>query len=204
MHPSWPASQGVCATYRTFDDVPESPAADFVLAPGTKPSEPTSRSAPGSRRFSDAIVRMAEIRGCMHEPVANVACGCAWHPSCKARGIGSYFRQISAARARDVSRLNRRYVNNHIELDELLARDVDVPWFEGIAMVQAICRQLLATVIQRRVSSRDADRRQRRRRGARPRDDIDEGGPGGCTPAGRPVERRRASAAAARSLAGNR
>ena len=34
---------------------------------------------------------------------------------------------------------------HQIRLDELLARDVDVQWFEGVAIVQAICRQLLAT-----------------------------------------------------------
>jgi hypothetical protein len=34
---------------------------------------------------------------------------------------------------------------NQIRLDELLARNVDVQWFEGVAIVQAICRQLLAT-----------------------------------------------------------
>ena len=33
---------------------------------------------------------------------------------------------------------------NRIRLDELLARQVDVQWFEGVAVVQAICRQLLA------------------------------------------------------------
>lgn len=33
---------------------------------------------------------------------------------------------------------------NQIRLDELLARNVDVQWFEGVAIVQAICRQLLA------------------------------------------------------------
>jgi hypothetical protein len=33
---------------------------------------------------------------------------------------------------------------NRIPLDELLARQVDVQWFEGVAVVQAICRQLLA------------------------------------------------------------
>jgi hypothetical protein len=31
-----------------------------------------------------------------------------------------------------------------IRLDELLARQVDVQWYEGVAIVQAICRQLLA------------------------------------------------------------
>ena len=35
---------------------------------------------------------------------------------------------------------------NQIRLDELLARQVDVQWYEGVAIVQAICRQLLATV----------------------------------------------------------
>ena len=34
---------------------------------------------------------------------------------------------------------------NQIRLDELLARNVDVQWFEGVAILQAICRQLLAT-----------------------------------------------------------
>ena len=34
---------------------------------------------------------------------------------------------------------------NQIRLDELLARHVDVQWFEGVAILQAICRQLLAT-----------------------------------------------------------
>jgi hypothetical protein len=33
---------------------------------------------------------------------------------------------------------------NQIRLNELLARQVDVQWYEGIAIVQAICRQLLA------------------------------------------------------------
>ena len=33
---------------------------------------------------------------------------------------------------------------NQMRLDELLARQVDVQWFEGVAIVQAICRQLLA------------------------------------------------------------
>jgi hypothetical protein len=33
---------------------------------------------------------------------------------------------------------------NQIRLDELLARQVDVQWYEGVAIVQAICRQLLA------------------------------------------------------------
>jgi hypothetical protein len=33
---------------------------------------------------------------------------------------------------------------NQVRLDELLARQVDVQWFEGVAIVQAICRQLLA------------------------------------------------------------
>ena len=33
---------------------------------------------------------------------------------------------------------------NQIRLDELLARHVDVQWFEGVAILQAICRQLLA------------------------------------------------------------
>src|SRR5262245_32889226 len=32
-----------------------------------------------------------------------------------------------------------------IRLDELLARDVDVQWYEGVAIVQAVCRQLLAS-----------------------------------------------------------
>ena len=31
-----------------------------------------------------------------------------------------------------------------IRLDELLARQVDVQWYEGVAIVQAICRQILA------------------------------------------------------------
>jgi hypothetical protein len=34
---------------------------------------------------------------------------------------------------------------NQIRLDELLARNVDVQWFEGVAIVQATCRQLLAS-----------------------------------------------------------
>jgi len=33
---------------------------------------------------------------------------------------------------------------NQVRLDELLARQVDVQWFEGVAIVQAICRHLLA------------------------------------------------------------
>jgi hypothetical protein len=33
---------------------------------------------------------------------------------------------------------------NQVRLDELLARQVDVQWYEGVAIVQAICRQLLA------------------------------------------------------------
>ena len=93
---------------------------------------------------------------------------------------------------------------NQIRLDELLARHVDVQWFEGVAILQAICRQLLATgasngefpaATQIGVSADGAVRVLEY--------DIDEGGSGGCTPAGRPVERRRAGAAAARSLAGN-
>jgi hypothetical protein len=32
---------------------------------------------------------------------------------------------------------------NQVRLDELLARQVDVQWFEGVAIVQTICRQLL-------------------------------------------------------------
>jgi hypothetical protein len=34
---------------------------------------------------------------------------------------------------------------NQVRLDELLARQVDVQWYEGVAIVQAICRQLLAS-----------------------------------------------------------
>ncbi len=34
---------------------------------------------------------------------------------------------------------------NQIQLDELLARHVEVQWFEGVAIVQAICRELMAT-----------------------------------------------------------
>ena len=33
---------------------------------------------------------------------------------------------------------------NQIRLDELLARQVEVQWYEGVAIVQAICHQLLA------------------------------------------------------------
>ena len=33
---------------------------------------------------------------------------------------------------------------NQIRLDELLARQVDVQWYEGVAIVQAVCHQLLA------------------------------------------------------------
>jgi hypothetical protein len=33
---------------------------------------------------------------------------------------------------------------NQVRLDELLARQVDVQWYEGVAIVQAICRQLPA------------------------------------------------------------
>ena len=36
---------------------------------------------------------------------------------------------------------------NQLRLDELLARQVDVQWYEGVAIVQAICRQLLATSV---------------------------------------------------------
>ena len=32
---------------------------------------------------------------------------------------------------------------NQIRLDELLARQLDVQWYEGVAIVQAVCRQLL-------------------------------------------------------------
>src|SRR5688572_8668055 len=31
-----------------------------------------------------------------------------------------------------------------IRLDDLLARHVDVQWYEGVAIVNAVCRQLLA------------------------------------------------------------
>jgi hypothetical protein len=34
---------------------------------------------------------------------------------------------------------------NQLRLADLLARQVDVQWFEGVAIVQAVCRQLLAT-----------------------------------------------------------
>ena len=33
---------------------------------------------------------------------------------------------------------------DQIRLDDLLARDVSVQWFEGVALVQALCRQLSA------------------------------------------------------------
>jgi hypothetical protein len=33
---------------------------------------------------------------------------------------------------------------NQIRLDDLLARDLDVQWFEGVALVQAVCRQVMA------------------------------------------------------------
>src|SRR4030095_9566436 len=33
---------------------------------------------------------------------------------------------------------------NQIRLDELLARQVEVQWYEGVAIVQALCHQLLA------------------------------------------------------------
>ena len=32
--------------------------------------------------------------------------------------------------------------HDQIRLDDLLARDVSVQWFEGVALVQALCRQL--------------------------------------------------------------
>jgi hypothetical protein len=35
-------------------------------------------------------------------------------------------------------------MQNHIRLDDLLARDVAARWFEGVAVVQTVCRQLLA------------------------------------------------------------
>jgi outer membrane biosynthesis protein TonB len=35
-------------------------------------------------------------------------------------------------------------MQNHIRLDDLLARDVAACWFEGVAVVQLVCRQLLA------------------------------------------------------------
>ncbi len=35
-------------------------------------------------------------------------------------------------------------MKNHIRLDDLLARDVGARWFEGVAVVQLVCRQLLA------------------------------------------------------------
>ena len=35
-------------------------------------------------------------------------------------------------------------MQNHIRLDDLLARDVGARWFEGVAVVQLVCRQLLA------------------------------------------------------------
>jgi hypothetical protein len=38
---------------------------------------------------------------------------------------------------------------NQIQLDELLARQVDVQWYEGVAIVQAICRQLLASGVSK-------------------------------------------------------
>ena len=34
--------------------------------------------------------------------------------------------------------------HDQIRLDDLLARDVSVQWFEGVALVQALCRQLSA------------------------------------------------------------
>jgi hypothetical protein len=35
-------------------------------------------------------------------------------------------------------------MQNYIRLDDLLARDVTASWFEGVAVVQLVCRQLLA------------------------------------------------------------
>ena len=35
-------------------------------------------------------------------------------------------------------------MQNHIRLDDLLARDVGARWFEGVAVIQLVCRQLLA------------------------------------------------------------
>jgi hypothetical protein len=35
-------------------------------------------------------------------------------------------------------------MQHHIRLDDLLARDVGARWFEGVAVVQLVCRQLLA------------------------------------------------------------
>ena len=40
-------------------------------------------------------------------------------------------------------------MENHIRLDDLLSRDVDVQWFEGVALVQSICQQLRALNISR-------------------------------------------------------
>ena len=34
--------------------------------------------------------------------------------------------------------------HDQIRLDDLLARDVSVQWFEGVALVRALCRQLSA------------------------------------------------------------
>jgi len=38
---------------------------------------------------------------------------------------------------------------NQIQLDQLLGRQVDVQWYEGVAIVQAICRQLLASGVSK-------------------------------------------------------
>lgn len=35
-------------------------------------------------------------------------------------------------------------MQNHIRLDDLLSRDVNVQWFEGVALVQSVCRHILA------------------------------------------------------------
>jgi hypothetical protein len=43
-----------------------------------------------------------------------------------------------------MSKTVTRIMQNHIRLDDLLARDVAACWFEGVAVVQLVCRQLLA------------------------------------------------------------
>jgi len=40
--------------------------------------------------------------------------------------------------------LEAQMLQNHIRLDDLLARQVGARWFEGVAVVQSVCRQLLA------------------------------------------------------------
>lgn len=35
-------------------------------------------------------------------------------------------------------------MQNHIRLDDLLSRNVNVQWFEGVALVQSVCRHILA------------------------------------------------------------